>query len=303
MSNFVQNKLNSIVQGFIDELEKGTVPWIKPYEGGDVMSLPKNRYSRRRYKGLNALILWDAMNRNGWSEPYFITYKQCQMFDGAHVKAGEKGTTVIYWGPKDGDDEQVDIDTGEVKPTFIRRCYTVFNIEQCKGLDAPPRSSYKKAINPKDKNPMVDEFVRNTGARISIRFECTPAYHIKHDYIQMPKVDEFVSGEEWAGTILHELNHWAMGEKRLNVPQGESFGDRQYCYAELVAEIGSAFLCSHLHVPLEKIQHAEYLGEWISVLKENPSVLWSAASTAERAYAYLTELALKKETEKQVVNQ
>src|SRR5210317_1009811 len=120
MSNFVQNKLNNIVQGFIDELEKGTAPWIKPYEGGDVMSLPKNRYSRRRYKGLNTLILWEAMNRNGWSEPYFITYKQCQMFEGAHVKAGEKGTTVIYWGPKDGDDEQVDTETGEVKPTFIR---------------------------------------------------------------------------------------------------------------------------------------------------------------------------------------
>ncbi|BCR03073.1 hypothetical protein DESUT3_01420 [Desulfuromonas versatilis] len=290
MSAYVQKRLDAIVAGFVEQLENGTAPWIKPYAGDGALQLPKNRLTRRPYKGLNVLILWDAMLKNGWSEPYFLTYKQCQMMEG-HVKSGSKGVTVIFWGPKERDEDQVDEETGEIKQTFIRKCYTVFNIGQCEGIQPIPKAHISQELGAADRNPFVNEFVERAGATVVTRKGATPAYVPSADYIIMPPESEFIRLPEYHAAVSHELVHWSGAKHRLDRMQVCKYGDRQYAYEELVAELGAAFLCAYLQVPLHQVQHAEYLGAWVSVLKEHPSVLWSAASKATQAFEYLKELA------------
>jgi antirestriction protein ArdC len=57
---------------------------------------------------------------------------------------------------------------------------------------------------------------------------------------------------------------------------------------ELVAELGAAFLCSELSLTVEpRADHAQYLSHWLAVLKADTRAIFTAASKAEQATAYL----------------
>ena len=57
-----------------------------------------------------------------------------------------------------------------------------------------------------------------------------------------------------------------VNETVLNRQFGKRFGDDAYAAEELVAEIGSAFLCGALGIE-GHLQHPEYVANWLSVLK------------------------------------
>jgi len=75
-------------------------------------------------------------------------------------------------------------------------------------------------------------------------------------------------------------------EKRLHRVFGLRFGDQAYGFEELVAEMGSAFLCARIGLKGE-LQHANYLGSWLKILKEDQKALIKAASLAQKAFEYL----------------
>jgi antirestriction protein ArdC len=61
-----------------------------------------------------------------------------------------------------------------------------------------------------------------------------------------------------------------------------------YAREELVAELGSAFLCADLGITPEVRQdHAAYIQSWLDVLKNDKRFIFSAASHAQRAADYL----------------
>jgi len=101
-------------------------------------------------------------------------------------------------------------------------------------------------------------------------------------------IKTFINDAEFSASLLHELSHWSGHKDRLNrIVHGSRFGDNAYAFEELVAEIGSAFTCSYLGVPLENAQHAEYLSHWAAVIKGKPSFLWKAASQSQILFDYL----------------
>ncbi len=60
---------------------------------------------------------------------------------------------------------------------------------------------------------------------------------------------------------------------------------------ELVAELGAAFLCADLQITDEpRADHAQYLASWLSVMKEDKKAIFTAASKASEATAYLAKL-------------
>jgi antirestriction protein ArdC len=83
--------------------------------------------------------------------------------------------------------------------------------------------------------------------------------------------------------------HWSKHPTRLNRNFGrKKFGDEGYAREELVAEIGSAFLCCDLGItPEPRDDHAAYLGYWLNVLKEDKRAIFQAAAHAQRAVDYL----------------
>lgn len=57
---------------------------------------------------------------------------------------------------------------------------------------------------------------------------------------------------------------------------------------ELVAELGAAFLCAELGVAVDpRADHAHYLAHWLKVLKVDKRAIFTAASKAGEAVAFL----------------
>jgi antirestriction protein ArdC len=88
------------------------------------------------------------------------------------------------------------------------------------------------------------------------------------------------------------MTHWTRHATRLNRDFGRKrFGDEGYAVEELVAELGSAFLCADLQItPEVRDDHAAYIGHWLKVLKDDKRAIFSAASHASKATEFLHSL-------------
>ena len=90
--------------------------------------------------------------------------------------------------------------------------------------------------------------------------------------------------------------HWAHAPHRLNFKQGERFGDHAYAFNELIAELSAAFLCAELEITnTPRLDHAQYISNWVAVLKGDTKAIFSAASLATRTVDYLIGLQPKPE--------
>ena len=85
------------------------------------------------------------------------------------------------------------------------------------------------------------------------------------------------------------LSHGTRHPSRLDRDLGrKSWGDEGYALEELVAELGSAFLCADLQLTLEvRDDHASYIDSWLKVLKNDKQAIFTAASHATKAIDYL----------------
>ena len=167
----------------------------------------------------------------------------------------------------------------------------MFNVCQVEGL---PEHFYALAEPPKDTMQRIeraDAFFANTKA--DIRHGGNRAYYtVTGDYIQMPPFVAFRDAESHAATLAHELTHWTRHPSRLNRDFGRKrFGDEGYAIEELVAELGSSFLCADLQITPElRDDHASYIDHWLKVLKQDKRAIFTAASHASRAVDYLHSL-------------
>jgi antirestriction protein ArdC len=143
----------------------------------------------------------------------------------------------------------------------------------------------------------ADRFFAATGA--DIRHGGTRAFYAEGpDYVQMPLFETFRDSESYAATLAHELTHWTKHDKRLARDFGRvRFGDEGYASEELVAELGSAFLCADLGItPEVREDHAAYIASWLKALRDDKRLIFSAAAHAQRAADYLHGLQPKAET-------
>ena len=154
---------------------------------------------------------------------------------------------------------------------------------------------YYALAEPKEQTPerieRADRFFAHTKA--DIRTGGNQAFYaIQADYVRMPPFETFRDAESYAATLAHELTHWTRHESRLNREFGRKrFGDEGYAMEELVAELGSAFLCADLNITPEiREDHASYIDSWLKVLKQDKRAVFSAASHASKAVDFLHAL-------------
>ena len=106
----------------------------------------------------------------------------------------------------------------------------------------------------------------------------------------MPNPERFETRESYHSTLFHELTHSTGHESRLNrkgIGETVAFGSDVYGKEELIAEMGSAFLCASIGIknaPLE--DHASYLDHWLSILKQDKRAIFTAASQSQKACDY-----------------
>ncbi|MCJ1901476.1 zincin-like metallopeptidase domain-containing protein [Paracoccus versutus] len=278
------NLYDEITGKIITELEAGRFPWVQPWGKATAkapLGLPQNASSGRRYSGINILILWGAVIQHGFPGQGWLTFRQALSL-GGHVRKGERGTTVVYADRFTPEDEKRRAhETGDEpgKIAFLKR-FTVFNTAQCEGLPediavaAPPPP-------PGLIEPRVEPLIKATG--IDFRIGGDRAYYAPaHDYVQVPPPQAYFEPINWHRTALHEVSHASGHSNRLDRDLSGSFGTKKYAFEELVAEISSAFCCASLGI-VPTVRHADYVGSWLEVMREDSRSIVRAASQASKA--------------------
>ena len=109
---------------------------------------------------------------------------------------------------------------------------------------------------------------------------------MRDDFVQVPPQPAFTHQIDYYRTALHELSHWTGSATRLARDQSGRFGTALYAREELCAELASAFLCATLGI-VPTVRHADYLGNWLAVLRADNRAIFKAASQASKAADYL----------------
>lgn len=251
---------------------------------------PVNVASGRAYRGINTLILWSEAQERGYSSALWGTLKQWNE-KGARVRKGEKSSLVVFWKdlPTKADEEAED------GRRFVLKTSRAFNLAQVEGYDAPAGEGAPMGQHLPHIETAAEDLAQ--AARVDFRLEGSRAfYHGLLDYVQIPEPADFHSVEGFQSVLLHECVHWSGHKTRLDRQFGKRFGDQAYAFEELVAELGAAFLCADLGVSNEpRHDHAEYVANWLRVLRNDPRAIFTASSAAARAADFLLSFQVREE--------
>jgi antirestriction protein ArdC len=292
-----------ITQKIVAAIEAGAgafeMPWHRP---GVTFTIPTNALTEKPYKGSNVLSLWIDADVKKYEHQVWATYKQWEEL-GAQVRKGEKGSLIVKYGewvPKEQREQAGTADASDDEDQG-KRLYAkpawVFNVGQVDGftIAAPaPRPDLTVRL------AHVDAFIVATGAEFR---EGGQRAFYRHrdsrgegDFIQIPERNLFTGTatstptEAYESTRLHELAHWSGADHRLARDFGR-FGDHAYAFEELVAELSAAYLCAGLEITnTPRIDHAQYIANWLEVLKGDTKAIFTAASLATKAVDYLYSL-------------
>ena len=284
--DFAKDLTNKI----IDMINSGkTSEWIKAWAESPA---PHNPVTGSKYSGVNWLALQMALREkdqfNGTSSEW-VTYKQAQKLsgevypfkDGINMKG--RGVPIIRVGMytktvQDNNGKDVDRNFKFMKGFIVFNADFVKNYEtkQPKTMNSFMRADYIEAFINRQKADIVEQGDK-------------AFYAPMFDQIQVPNLERFNSLEDYYATLLHELVHWTSHKDRLGRNFDKKFdGDsmQSYAFEELVAELGSAMLCSKLGIE-GKLQHENYLASWLKILKSDTKHIISASKYAYEAMEFI----------------
>lgn len=288
----MKNKVQaSLVDRIVEKIEElGPTGWLMPFTAAS--GRYHNVVSKANYRGMNIFLC--ALLGDGDSQ--FASYKQWQELcfgeSGKDVPnplkdtAKGKGVPITFYKKM----EKKDRDTGEITGNWpMLRYSTVFGASQVAELPAKLQAQDDDTDTPYlEKVPAIVKYVEATGA--TINYEGSRACFIpSKDAIEMPAINLWKDIEAYYPVLFHELTHWAGHSSRLNRIKGKRFGDRDYAFEELVAELGSMFQCNAHGLSGEpRDDHARYCAGWLSALKGGDiKYIFDAAKLAQDSVDYL----------------
>ncbi len=248
-------------------------------------SLPMNLTTGKPYSGVNVLILWSASLSHGYHSPYWITYKQAANM-GGQVRKGEHGTRCVFYKPWESQETNRETGETEIIKGAVLKSFTIFNLDQCDGIAAPTPA-------PREPFQAIEDAERIMAASPApIKIGGTQACYIPvRDEIHLPSREAFINPEAFYSTAMHEMTHSTGHKSRLDRDFSGRFGTESYAFEELIAELGSAFLNADLGIFGATLpDHADYLTNWIKILKGDKKAILTAAAQASKAHAFIKGL-------------
>lgn len=273
-----------ITDKILAKLESGVAPWHKSWS----VQTPINFLTGKEYRGINTFLL------AGFEDPRFLTFNQIKTLKGT-IKKGAKSEIVVFWSKvenKNQNAENINEDEEEMinSKKFILRYYNVFNAQDIEGIDFPILETNNNNTIENAQN-LAGTYLKNLS---SFKHGGDKAYYAPAtDHIQMPALNSFDSSEEYYSVLFHEIAHSTGHETRLNrkgITELSSFGSHSYSFEELVAEMTSAFICSSVGIENTIDNSAAYIQGWSKALKENKKMILIAASQAQKAADYISEI-------------
>lgn len=268
-----------VTDRIIEQLEKGYIPWQKPWTG--VHDGAYNKISNKPYSLLNQMLL----SKTG----EYASFKQWTEL-GGHIRKGEKAEIVTFWKIQQIEEENED---GEkiIKQLPLLRYYNVFHISQVEGVE--PKSIDLNELQPIEEAERIKtEYMQREHIKILEKVTDRAFYSPSLDYIQIPCKEQYQNIEEFYSTLFHEMTHSTGHKVRLDredVKDCMYFGSENYSKEELCAELGSAFLINKLGIASSKSfsNSTAYIQSWLRVLKNDKKFIISASSRAEKAVKYI----------------
>lgn len=276
----------------IDRLEKGSIPWRKPY---NTFGPACNYITKKPYQGINYFIL----NSLDQKYPFYLTFKQATDL-GGNVKKGSKSIPVTYWNfiytnkesqKKISLEEAKKLPANQVAKSAFLKYYSVFNIEAVEGIAFEFPGSIHKPDNEKivaceniwAEMPLPPRIQHNGNQ---------PYYSPRMDYINMPAIQVFPNPEIYHSIMFHELIHSTGHITRLartEIIENQPFGSDSYSKEELTAEMGACFLTNLAGIQSDETidDSAAYIENWLTVLKNDKKFVIEAAGKAQKAVNYI----------------
>lgn len=330
-----QDIYNLVTDKIIENLENS-----KNWDSGQIDTknthiVAINFLTKKPYKGINQMLLGgNPLLGQMLENPYYLTFNQVEKL-GGKINAGAKSKDAIFYtilynykGFKTSDKEKfvkhlretgnfADNEIASAVYEFgygIIRIYNVFNGKDITGIDfklPPPAISSEIIV---DKIPICETIINKYPApKPNFTTGGTGAYYRNVGdvgIVNMPKVEVYKDIRTYYAVFFHELIHSTGHKDRLNRKFGNKFGDKNYAFEELVAEIGASFLSATAgFFYFTKENSKSYINGWrkaiVSYLKENNKGIFQASAKAQKAVDFMLTNVTEKDfetTEKIVIN-
>ena len=281
--------------------------WTKEWETTGLWKYlnPKN-FEGKSYTGCNELNLGVIAWKHGWADNRWFTVKKANEL-GYKVRKGEHSSMVEHYGMRY---MMFDKASGDVlryawsKPKDYDetihnlRCWmaphhfnSVFNAHQLEGIElaAEPEKLPEKVLIPK-----VDRLIDSSKCPIYEERMSEPPHYSGLGYIKVPLRSDFHNIDAFASVVAHEMTHSTGDELGRDLTGGK--GSPKYAKEELVAELGSMFLCAAIgfdfHHKVEREENsAAYIASWLKRTgnKDKELDIYKAAQKALKASKLLKE--------------
>ena len=257
------NVYELITNRIIAEMEKGIIPWHKPWtcSNGAVSHI-----TGRPYSLLNQILLrlGEPEAENTTDEvpvKEYLTFKQI-------------------------------MDAGGIVTIPVLRYYHVFEVGQCEGINRKWSDENRPKANPVDEaEQIVSTYFDRETCKLCIRESDRAYYSPTSDLVNVPQMSQYSHSGEYYSTLFHEMTHSTGHVSRLNrfIAGSAAFGSEVYSKEELVAELGSTFLLNKTGIDCNNAfrNSVAYLQGWSRALKGDRNMFVSAASKAEAAVNYI----------------
>lgn len=286
----IYNKITNII---IERLKSGEIPWEKPWSNKTQIT-PQNYVSGKHYNGINELILMSRRDEH----PLYLTFNQAKELGGS-IKKGAKSSIVVFWKPL-----HIDKLTGKIvnnKADYKKddkiipylKYFNVFNIKDTEGFEKKLPEIIQ--ISEKEKIEACEKIINEMPDRPQIIEQGNIAsYSHTHDIVSVPPREQFKNIHEFYSTAFHELIHSTGHSKRLDRKLDNFFGTKPYAKEELIAELGSSFLCGKTGIETKTIENsAAYIQGWLKELSSDPKFVFEAATKAQKAADYIQGLSIE----------
>lgn len=310
----------------IEKIQSISNDWKKPWFTEGAMQWPKN-LSGREYNGMNALMLLMQCEKRGYQIPRFCTFDCVQRLNDkaalaengeplprVSVQKGEKSFPVFITTftcidkdtkeriPYDDYKRMSDEERKQYNVYPKMKVYNVFNVAQTNLQEARPELWAKlEAENTRPHRELqgsdfsfapIDAMIADNRwiCRIKPTHGDNAYFSISKNEIVVPEKAQFVDGESFYGTLLHEMTHSTGREGVLDRIKPTSFGSAEYAREELVAELGSALVAQRYGMEKHiKEDSAAYLKSWLDSLKESPQFIKTTLLDVKKATAMITQ--------------
>lgn len=274
-----------VTDRMLDAIEKNQcLPWVKPWS--ELRGHQQcNGVTGKPYRGVNMFLL----SLSDFESNYWYSFKQIQELGGS-LKEGSRATQIVFWKQFKVTERNEETGKMETKNIPLLRYYNVFNLDQTEGIKPKLFSVPNKDASPLDvcENIVSDYIQRCSLFKLDIKPSDKAFYSPAFDLVQVPKIEQFKTVEQYYSVLFHELGHSTGHKSRLNrkeITQGGVFGDSDYSLEELVAELTASFVCAEAGINNETTERMSqaYLNNWYGALQKDRKMFVTASARASKA--------------------